>query len=399
VAIIAPPGPPRARFDALWSEGFRPVICRGDAISNGLSSGTNQNLTYRWYAPFPVAARNLALVYSARQILPTGETSPADAFTIAVAIESSSGKLTRATFDGHAATSKLLNPGELVVSDPVPVSVAAGDFIYVRTYVSVDTLGKKWPNGLELPALRQDGITEGIITGSFLATNPGAWANASGMVCPQMILGQIAAPQPTVAIVGSSTGFGHGDTIEAPGYSQGYLSRAFYGAGIPVARLSVIGDSYAQMMAENRWRRHHLALSKCSHVVLQIGSNDVADGRTLSQMQGYLTQTCDFLAAMGKKVILTTDQPRCTGTFTTLVGQTPDASTSVRLAWNAWRRTLPHPAVVACWDIAPLVSDQTDETRWRVDGGAWTTDGTHMNQRAHRHCRDACGPLAAALRV
>lgn len=367
-------------------EAFRkliPATSRNLMAMNGLSSGTSQGTNYRTMYRTMRRSRvsGFRLVYSNTQLTASGEVDGTHPYSVKASIEYN-GAVYPVWFAGSRTIT--LAPGAHVVSDVVGVSIPADTVFFVRSYPTTATLGDKWP------------VSGTLITGegeSYLAaadktddlTSIGA--NAASGFGPVAILGHVGFDVPTVGIIGSSSAFGQGDAVSGPRYNYGYLSR-FAGdiLGTGYVKMTRASDTMAQMLADYRRRLSYLSITNPSHVIQQMGSNDISNGGSFDTVKARLIETWAILDSMGHKVIQTTYTPTTTSTdnWATVANQTVAASNPVRIAINDWIRTCPGPLTgyLEC-------SDQVETARnsgiWKVDGTAnkYTVDGLHLSPFAH----------------
>ncbi|WP_457091410.1 SGNH/GDSL hydrolase family protein [Microvirga sp. P5_D2] len=346
-------------------------------LGKSLSSGSAQTFYSRTAHYVQAAAHSLRLTWSNRYLDTGGETTPPDSITIKGSLYAN-GTLYQVTFNGQSTVT--IAPGAEATCDPIPVKVANNTLVYSGVYVTVDTLGKKWPLAGWLTTTIGEGTAATDQTGTAV---PSGLTSANGFVASR-IEGVLFDPMlPVFGILGSSSGEGQGDggPID-PEYEYGYLARALSAADATFVNVSRGGYTLSGFGSNSRFRRE--TLQNVSHVILQLGPNDLTGGADLATMQSRFQTACNIIAGMGKKVIAVTHPPSgVSGTFTTLGGQTPHANDAVRIAFNAWMKTLPHADMAAVWDINALVEEPTSPGKYRVDSFAWTSDGTHLTQAAH----------------
>lgn len=366
------------------SRGKGVVTNRGWVAYTALSSGNNQSVTYRMrhWALRIGRITGLRLVYSNFMLDANGESDTGNDITIKASIEYG-GLIYPVFFNGRR--SAVVENGAQIVSDPVGVSIRPGAGFYTRTNVSVSQLGQKWPCGPQMVPAEGEGYTSGSdttdVTGNMTANN----AQSFG---PTAILGYVQGSLPTVAIIGSSSAAGQGDSATGDGnLNVGYLSR-FLGLEVGHVRTARSGDTLALWLTRNRRRMQYLATVNPTHIIQQLGGNDLRDGATLQQMKDRLTEIWDILDSLGAKIIQSTYSPICTSTdqFKTLAGQTRSADWPIRNAVNEWIRSQPAPLAGVLECCIPFESSPGSGL-WKVDGTAnkWTADGTHVTAHGHQY--------------
>jgi lysophospholipase L1-like esterase len=387
-----------ARSDMIFTHGLANrgnVVAanRTKFVNNGVSSGSSITVTYRTVhftrGSGRVTFPRFVFVNSA--LSATGEISGTHPFTVKAAIEYG-GVSYPIYFNG--SRTKLLAIDEQVISDPVMLSIPANTQFAVRTNCLAATLGDKWPTGYSLTTAIGESYTGSDVTDSVASM--GAFA-ATGYG-PAAILGSVAGEAPTVLITGSSSGDGQGDTAEAPYYDLGYLSRACRTSGMDYVRLTRPSATMLHFLTTNKRQLEFVHKVKPTHVIQQLGSNDISNGADLATLKSRAQEIWDIMASTGAKVYQATATPVATSSdsFATLVNQTLNANNSVRVAFNDWIRSKPSgiSGYIECCDV---VESALNSGKWRVDGtaNAYTVDGTHLTQRGHRETAASMDLLAA----
>lgn len=381
-------------YDVVHASGERnrTIIGNRNEWGTALSSGTNQIVLYRLkrWSLLQYDACAIQPVYSNTQYTSNGETAPPNSITIQASLEVN-GVSTPVYFRGQRSVT--LRPGEFIVADPMTVFVPRNSIMWWRTLVDAGAANARFPVA-QVQIATGDG--EGIWTGSTatagvdLTGNSGA-ASAPNTFGPVCVLGLATKTgRPSVAIIGSSSAFGTGDGSLPGTRDLGYFSRLL-GQRIGYSRLAVPGATLQDFLANTNYHQHFFMLTGVSHVIAQAGSNDLTAtlgaGETWKDreiaLRARLTQQWNLFQDLGVKLVQSTFTPVVTGSYTTLAGQTSHASGPTRQAINEWIRSKPHPWITAVLDPAAIVEDPTYPNRFRVDGGAWTTDGTHLSPMAH----------------
>lgn len=354
---------------------------------------------------------DLVLCYTNMITLPPPEVDGPNVYTIRAAIEWG-GIVLPVSFGG--LRSGACDPGGLLVSDPLAVEFARGNDFWVRTYVSASGTGIVTGNRVTYSG------GEGLAVGDLTATGAGAIADSSGFAYgPAAILG--TAPDPTAStfgLVGDSIASGTGDSssysemaasgVVAGGFIARAMARSF-------AYVSVTQGSESAQQWLMRHRRAAL-LNTCKHWIVQYGHNDMAAGRTATQIRADLMTIARQGKTRGAKIWLTTQTPASTSTdgWATLVNQTTSVVNQEKQALNAWLRdgcpidsgTLApvntgtssgvlragvagHP-VSGVLDTGAAVESSAASGMWVV---GTTSDGTHPNAAGHALMAAALSPI------
>ncbi len=251
------------------------------------------------------------------------------------------GTLYRLTFNGR--TTATLDPGGRITADPLGISVAKGDVVAIRTFLSA---------GTAYTTRTTQGTTNhgwGGFTATTDLTAPGSAAipDSTGQYYgPAALLGrpQGANTAKSTLIVGDSIAWGAGDkayyTIPAlGGGNQGFLMRALTGKSGTLS-LAVGSDQASYLQSNGGFRRLSLA-PLCNSAIIEMGTNDVTLGATATAVETMNLNIATDLRRLGiGKVFVTTFMPRTTSTdgWATTTNQTPISSEAQRVAYNTWVR-------------------------------------------------------------
>jgi lysophospholipase L1-like esterase len=376
----------RSGLDRAATLGSQVVANRTHYPFNGFSSGSSQATNYRsaHWTRRGGRVSLIRLVFNNSSIGASGETAGLNAHTVKASIEYN-GVIYPVYFAG--ARTKTLAVDEQVISDAVAVSIPADTMFHVRTFLTTAVLGEKWP----VAQAANTSLGEGFASTTDKSDDVAYTSFSSASVyCPSAILGYTRATDTAnVMVIGSSSGWGQGDTAEAGYYDYGYISRALsneYGY-IKFTRAStamsqyLTGAGYARMLA---W----MNIVKPTHIIHQLGSNDLTSGASLATMQSRLAEMWDILGSTGARVIQATYTPVTTSSdsWATLAGQTLANSNLVRIATNEWIRSVPSSAITGYLETCSVVESSPNSGLWQVNGtaNAYTADGTHVTQLGHR---------------
>lgn len=169
---------------------------------------------------------------------------------------------------------------------------------------------------------------------------------------------------PTVALIGDSTGAGHGSiepvwdsAVAIAGRKQEFLPVLFASSGDTLSGNVSIDDPNFE-----RWSGY----GTYDSVVIQAGSNDINTGKTLAEVQASFIAVADVAKELGAKIYGATIKPR----------YPTDPNTEVREAYNDWLKTLP-AGIAGVLDYSTAVAP---------DGAILpedNDDGAHLKSSGH----------------
>ena len=302
--------------------------------------------------------------------------------TYRAAISVNRGPWTQLTWGG--AKSKLCPFHEVIVNDPVPVTVKAGDAIYVRTEITVPPGGKwglgpqatggdpkaQWSEGGTKSAddvLLSDQANFFPDVGKFTHTAQGVFGTPVGApdFAPAIILGDSVSPY----VLGAAAKIGNQAPLAYFGQPNESADR-FWNAGY--ARQRLLGG-YEVML-------------------YQYGVNDLRTGVPFATMKTDAQNIwAAFRAAGGKHLIVFTLTPLSSSTdhWVTEKGQTPGFEPAARTQYNDFVRGLTDRDVgmkLTVIDTAALFESTRNNSLWKptADGKAMTDDGCHPNDQGYR---------------
>lgn len=304
------------------------------------------------------------------------DLGPGAASPITASVEYPAGTFTQILFSGSATGS--IPDARSLFADYVSVSIPSGATFWIRLFIQ-NTLGvcyNSWQNSFlgEAMNLSATSISDQTMGGTI--TNSGSFS------CPPMaILGMTT--NASVVIVGNSTGVGSpggGDTEDSSASATGFNAKVGLIArslgSIPFINIAA-GGQIAQNWATNSPARSPL-IQKGSHLICEMGVNDLNGSRTSAQLIADLQAIFAFGAAFQKKY-QTTITPMSTSTdaFATLVNQTARASAAERMTFNnAVRAGSVGPT--GFFDIASVLESSVNSDKWIVaPTPPYTGDGIH----------------------
>ncbi|HSV75321.1 MAG TPA: SGNH/GDSL hydrolase family protein [Chthonomonadales bacterium] len=312
------------------------------------------------------ACCNLRLVYANFYASATKEDPNTSAIPFKASIEDSSGGIWPVFF--HGVRTFTVPAGAIVVSDPVSIDVAAGDWVRSRTYCTAGA-GEQAPVTANSIAAMGDGIRSGAGQADLTDTAYASWSATNGNgPGPQALLGETRAGNPvSLAFVGDSMAGGTQDWEDSTGAAAGQMGwpRRLVQSLVPWIGISSSGDRLEWLIATRRLRLQ--LAGYCSHCLVQLGANDVASGATFAQVTARYEAVIAMLLRRGVRPILATIVPKATSTdgFRTVTNQTPAATEAARIQVNEWMRARP-AGVWDVWDAADACESARNSGRWHV---------------------------------
>lgn len=383
-----------SRWTALPTRGSQPgqrVPATSRArppVFGALTDGTKQSRAYRARYPVLVSGHSVEITYS--NIYNNGgpEADGPNAITIYAALEAPAGSTTYVPITPVGGA--VLQPGE-VRTFSVPMELTAGDDLWIRTQVSVASLGQKWGQGNYL-YYSGEGIvdtTAAPTTDITQTTAPAGFTTSSetGFGPAQITVVSEASVPTSVLIVGTSIAYGIGNTS---GPDRSWITEPLITAKVPFHNIAMPSSSAAQFALVNGRRRKMAATAgvRFTHAVWEHLTNDA---QPLATLQANAIIAWRALAARSMKVIACTGLPKTDSGNTT-----PSSQNAARIQYNAWIRdgapmtSSYAPAAVGAtgvlragqaghllidyWDPAALAESAPDSGLWKT---GYTTDGIH----------------------
>lgn len=372
-----------------------PIASRGDVYVSGLSNGTDTSTTYRTIHKAVHDITDLTLVYGNFYNNTGLEAAGPNDISVKFTVQASADTYRlKGSFNGKRTY--VIEPGTRATSDPIALDIKAGETFYVYTYVSVASAGMKWPVGIQTNS--PDG--EGRIAGADYTDAGTVTATAVFAYSPLQLLGRPpAAKTVSVGGIGDSIVAGNGD-----GNTGGFWHRGLSG-NISEQRVAYPSEqAYAYNLRTYSQYRSPL-LRAATHIVCELGINDVKGNQTLAALQGNLIPLWQKAARRAAKVYQTTLTPVSTSTDTwaTVGNQTPGPNEAVRAGFNNWLRAgapidsttsagvaagtggaltagMPGHPLAGYIELADAVESARNSGIWKA---AHTGDGTHPNVTGH----------------
>lgn len=378
----------------------------GISPSNGTDTGQNSRISCFNESGTGITA--LKVGFSNFYATATNEQAGANPITVRAAVEYPAGTYTSLLFSGVRDT--VIAAGNLTVSDAVSVTIPDDAQYWIRTYVTV-TAGQTWPRGYVISGTRGEASDTGTATSDL--TTSGTPAGSGAAYGPVLVKATGFARYPSkiaLASIGDSILMGAGDgNFDARG-NTGWNGRASFNR-VPHVNIAITGTTASDNIPANFTRRLEILRNAgITHVLCDWGNNDLAGGRTVSEIQADLLAIWNSFHNEGFKVIHATFLPRSSSTdnWTTLANQTVSNSgftggaSSRRAQLNNWIRTLPAP-LFDYVETADAVESARDSGLWKINGAwanpSYTNDGIHPNvtstsnsQGGHYAMRDVLIP-------
>lgn len=287
---------------------------------------------------------------------------------------------------GNDGTQTTVQPGRMVISDPIGLLLKRGDTFRIRTHVTSAT-GGKFPYNITTNAANG----EGKAAGNHLrdATLPNSATLAA--LGPLAILATPVKPFEVVACVGDSISLGAGNDLTNTDNhlvgEVGFMQLAAMRTGRGYITLGMNGQATDGFVEFKRHRRMLLA-DKCTIAICNYGTNDMTvTTRPLSEIQANLLDMWEALSLRGLKVYQTTITPRtnakdkwATEGQVPINDRTVGGTASVRSQLNDWIRTKPSPHLAGVIDAASAVETGLNTGLWQDDK---TSDGIHPSGAGH----------------
>lgn len=271
--------------------------------------------------------------------------------------------------------------GADLVSDPVPVVAEAGQPIAVSLVLpQVPGVVDGHPVALQTSYLSGPGDASLDDDGAAFTTTLGSWLVLTGI--------DVLAPHPVNAVVamGDSITDGVGSVADTDSRWSDALSTRLARRGGP-ASMAVLnaGISRNELLADHaetgdspltRVGREVVDVPGATDVVLHIGTNDIAEGRSAEQIIDGMTSFAAIARKADRRVFLTTITPSSNGEHGTRRAR------AVRDEVNRWVRERGRYHADGVFDFAAAVADPDDSARLlrRYDAG----DGLHLTGAGYR---------------
>jgi lysophospholipase L1-like esterase len=288
-------------------------------------------------------------------------------------------------FAGERAV--VVPPGGEVVSDAVPFVAEAGSPLAVSLFLPVvPQVLTQHAVALRPSYLSGRGDASFRDAAAFGVQVP-SWVVLTGVdvQVPRPVNAVVAVGDSITDGVGAASGERWSDALaERLAEAGGTTRMAVLGAGIAGNRLLPGNGPGGGEAPLARFDRDVAAARGATDVVLHIGINDVAAGRSAADIAGGLQRFAERARAAGKRVFLTTVTPSDTGPHGAA------AAAAARQELNAWVREHGPAHADGVFDFAAAVADPERPTRLApaYDAG----DGLHLSAAGYRALAAAVDP-------
>lgn len=356
-----------------------------NALKVGTTTTRDEGRMLLTVGPFGVTS--LRLAFGNWYVTLGEQTTGLAAITVNAGLETTTPIRTRPVlFSGQRSI--VIQPGDTVYSDPIPIDLAPGASVWCRTSCTVADGTTAWPAVYATRVTGENwlqstlGTTQVYNTGALVTTD----ASANIGFGPIAVLG---TPDPTssavsrkcVICLGDSIMRGNGDTPSTINGTAGYSRGLTHTDGSVVPNIVQARDSdqasYNSDTATNAaWRKPGL-WPYATHMLCNFGTNDLAaGGRTLVQLQTDLTAIWTRAKRYGMKVAQVLILPRQAS-----AGGAPvagfESGGNLRDPQNAWIRSqVGNGLLDAVVDVPSLVEDPAVLGQYRA---GISVDGIHMN--------------------
>ena len=375
--------------------------------STGLSASNIDRLGGRYvFKAGKRGVKNPRYVFSSHYLAPAYSTAP-NPFTVAAGMERNS-QFTRALFGG--AQTRVINPTDgLIETDAIAPFLAADESIFVRTEVSM-AVGQQCPVGyLRYPSnntvetIPQSSGQPSQLAAIGVMAIAGSYTHGGFGFGPLAVVGDVDSYTPSALVFGDSIADGNGYHTAGNDGSMGYIALGLYNAGVGHCK-ATRGSNRAAYSTPVLSPNQFALCRYATHLIGNLGTNDIFAGRTLAQLQADLLDIWAGAKAVQAQIKIHWQLllPRTTSTdsWATTANQTPIAGFEVggiRDQLNAWLY-----AKVADGTIAGIINPLPDcesPTTPGVWGPALTTDGVHPASATHITMADRVQSVADSWRT
>jgi len=375
-------------FSVSAMSGWSQVATRCRLMTHSYTGGTLFNARSYHYARGAVTS--LRVVYGGWYTNISGgfnlDIDSVGSAVIRASVEYPVGTFTQIRWGG-AVEAAFPHGGGLLISDPVSVAIPKDAKFYIRRYFN-GTGSCYIEQSSFTPATQLTDLTGGDAT-SFDSGDltMGGTIVDSGSFAPAPPLAILAqTSHPSFALVGDSRVQGAGDIIEANVGDSGELARGI-GLTHGYINMGVWGDTLALYLEGNNSRRRRALIQFCTHVVSELGINDVESGVSVATMKANIGVLRNLAEIRAKSFYHSTYVTETTSTdgWATTANQTVSGFEAQRLELNTWIRGGGDGLFTGYVDPCPAVENTPGI--WKAPG--YTVDGIHESQTAFRAIQSA----------
>lgn len=301
--------------------------------------------------------------------------------------------------------------GSYGIGATATATVAAG----VITAASVGLGGSNYVNGAHVVAWEKlaNGtyqqliigtatVVSGAVTAISVTSGGSGWTSPTLHICnvysdfgalqgdcyaPTLVTGvPVSNSAKSLIIIGDSTGLGSGDTTGDQFGNYNAYERALNNTcGFVNISISGLKASDYVAYATKFPKTYSLYTGKATHALIAVGTNDLQALDTAATLEGNINSIASYWRTTGAaSVSVATLYPRTTSTdsWATTANQTPIAGFTAGGACDTYNADVRSGTVVSDWGYVDgniLLRDATVTQDWRVDWGAITGDGVHLN--------------------
>lgn len=347
------------------------------------SNGTDLLQTYKMKRPIVQNCTDIQLAYT---------NISTDPVSVTVSVQTSAGIYYPIYYQGKRVFT--IEPNGFILTDPLSVNFAKGDFLWVLNTVGVSASGLKWYK----PQVVNDAGGSAAVAGADYTAGGGTYTQNAVVYSPVAIIGRTMKRVPVIAGIGDSIMFGQGANQE-----EGFLQP--FGANYSTIQMGQPGSAINNYTANAH--KKAMLLASCTAAICEGGYNNIfQSNNTLPIVQSEMIACWRSLAFRGIRVFQTTITPRTSSTdnWATTANQSiaDAAKEGVRTGVNDWLRDgapvnssyvavaigttvagtlrigqVEHP-LTGYFDVADKLETARNSGIWKVSP-TLTADGTHPN--------------------
>lgn len=364
------------------TDAYLGMVANRCCVADSINAGLNSSIQGRWHIA-PDDITSMVLVFGNFYCTTSAEATAGESRTISADVEYPIGTFTRVKFGG-ANTGTMADGAVRFLSDAVSVVIPRGALYRITTY-QTSTGGILFAAGPNAYGVLGD---QGTVGNGIADTTGTVWTGTAGgnPWGPYAVIS--LTRRPAVMLITDSRGVGTGMTSNSAPYAGELQPQIapFYGC-MSMGR----GSMTAQQLASGQFAKRAEYLAYVTHAVLQIGTNDIAAGRTAVQV----TADRQTIKANAPNVIWseTTLAPKTTSSdaFATVANQTVDATNAERIKFNDQVRAR-NIGFNQFFELADGVESSRNSGKYKAPPQVYeaiTADGNHVNNAGYALQRNA----------